>query len=733
MSAPAEPRTIELAIGGMTCAACAARVEKKLNRIEGVAATVNYATEKAKVSFPQSVSPERLIEQVVGAGYTARLPEPTEAAEQPLPLRRLVFSVVAAVPIIAVAMVGWLQFPGWQWVSLLLAVPVVFWGGAGFHRAAYRNARHGAATMDTLISVGTLAAFAWSVYALFAGPGGGSTAEMSGMGGLTTDGTAHVYFEVAAGIIVFLLAGKYFEARAKYRAGSALRALLELGAKEVSVLREDREIRVPIAELGVGELFLVRPGEKVATDGTVVAGYSALDRSLLTGESRPVDVAPGDTVTGATVNSGGLLTVRATVIGAETQLARMAALVEQAQTGKAPVQRMADEVAGIFVPVVFAIALLTLNFWIASGAGAAAAVGAGVAVLIIACPCALGLATPTALLVGTGRGAQLGILITGPQVLESTRRIDTVVLDKTGTLTTGELALTGIVRGGAVDDEKLLALAASVEYGSQHPVARAIVAAADEHGIERTALTRFIDHHGRGVRGHVDGHEVVVGRAALLAENSIEVCDHLVAAKADAEAAGDTAVFVAWDGRAHGVLTVADTLKPTSAAAISELHALGLRTVLLTGDNAESARAVAARVGIDSVIADVLPEQKLAAIQDLQHQGRTVAMVGDGSNDAAALAQSDLGIAMGTGTDVAIEAGDITLVAGDLRAVGTAIRLSRKTLRTIKGNLCWAFGYNIAAIPIAALGLLNPMLAGAAMALSSVFVVSNSLRLRNFR
>ncbi|WP_167477934.1 heavy metal translocating P-type ATPase [Nocardia arthritidis] len=737
----AAPRSLELAIGGMTCASCAARIEKKLNRIEGVHATVNYATEKAKVSHPPTVSPERLIEQVVGAGYTAHVPAPAEHDVVPsgdlLGLRRrLLVSIALAVPVIALAMLPFLQFTGWQWLSLVLTVPVVFWGGARFHHAAVTNARHGAATMDTLISVGTLAAFGWSVFALFAGPGGGSgSAGMAGMS-LTVprgDSTAHVYFEVAAGIIIFLLTGRYFETRAKQRAGSALRALLELGAKDVSLLRDDTEIRIPIGELGVGDHFLVRPGEKVATDGVVVAGNSAVDLSMLTGESLPVDVGPGDSVAGATVNSGGLLTVRATKVGADTQLARMAALVEEAQNGKAPVQRLADEVAGIFVPVVLALSLLTLNFWVANGVGAATAVGAAVAVLIIACPCALGLATPTALLVGTGRGAQLGILITGPQVLESTRRVDTVLLDKTGTVTTGRMALDSIVTGAGIEERELLAIAATVEHGSEHPVARAVVAAAEERDIARMSLSRFTDHGGKGVLGSVGGRAVVIGRGALLDERSIEIPEELTAAKEAAEAAGRTAVLVAWDGLARGLLILADTVKPTSAQAVTELRALGLEPILLTGDNVAAAHAVADQVGIRTVIADVLPGDKLDVVRDLQFRGKVVAMVGDGVNDAAALAQADLGIAMGTGTDVAIEASDITLVRGDLRTVGAAIRLSRKTLRTIKGNLFWAFGYNVAAIPLAAAGLLNPMLAGAAMALSSIFVVTNSLRLRNFR
>ncbi|MBY8855080.1 heavy metal translocating P-type ATPase [Nocardia sp. CA2R105] len=746
MSAPVSERSIELEIGGMTCASCAARIEKKLNRLEGVTASVNYATEKAMVNFPDSVSPEQLIERVVDTGYTAQVYAPVDTAvphEDPTlspaaELRnRLLITLALAVPIIALAMVPAWQFRNWQWLSLALAVPVVFWGGAGFHRAAWTNARHGAATMDTLISLGTLAAFGWSVYALFFG--------MAGMPGMRHgfslavergDAASNIYFEVAAGVIVFLLAGRYFETRAKERAGSALRALLEMGAKEVSVLRgtaaggSGTEIRIPVSELRSGELFLVRPGEKVATDGVVVEGNSAIDMSMLTGESVPVEVAPGDPVVGATVNAGGMLTVRATRVGADTQLAQMAALVEQAQTGKAPVQRLADRVAGIFVPIVLVIAAATLIVWLVTGAPAAVAFGAAVAVLIIACPCALGLATPTALLVGTGRGAQLGILIKGPQVLESTRRIDTVVLDKTGTVTTGTMTLAEVIPAEGADPDEVLRVAASVEHGSEHPVARAVVAGAADRGLRPDPVQQFVGHGGKGVQGLVGERAVVIGRTELLDDWSITLPEALTEAKSAAESAGRTAIVVAWDGVARGVLVIADAIKPTSADAVADMRALGLTPVLLTGDNAAAARTVADQVGIDEVIAEVLPSDKLDVVKRLQDSGKVVAMVGDGVNDAAALAQADLGLAMGTGTDVAIEAGDITLVRGDLRTVGTAIRLSRITLRTIKGNLFWAFGYNVAAIPLAAAGLLNPMLAGAAMALSSVFVVSNSLRLR---
>ncbi|MFE7800444.1 heavy metal translocating P-type ATPase [Nocardia sp. NPDC057440] len=767
MATPADLRSIELEIGGMTCASCAARIEKRLGKIEGVTATVNFATEKAKVSYPQSVSPEQLVEQVHTAGYTAHIPAPPASEtdrsdERPSALdrlrQRLLISAGLALPVVAMAMIPALQFDNWQWLSLSLAGPVVFWGGADFHRAALSNARHGAATMDTLISVGTLAAFGWSVYALFFGHAGMPGMKHSfSLGIERADAASNVYFEVAAGVIVFILAGRYLETRAKDRAGAALRALLELGAKDVSVLRGDGEIRVPVAELRVGELFLVRPGEKVATDGVVVEGNSALDLSLLTGESLPVDVGQGDVVIGATVNVGGLLTVRATRIGADTQLAQMVALVEEAQNSKAPVQRLADRVASIFVPIVFVISALTLALWLATGASTTVACGAAVAVLIIACPCALGLATPTALLVGTGRGAQLGILIKGPQVLESTRRIDTVVLDKTGTVTTGQMTLADIVTtngadaagmicsgdetpaeggplaGSDVSADELLTIAAAVEYGSEHPVAHAVVAAAAERGLAVPTVQQFSNHGGKGVQGVVDGRAVLVGRSALLEEWSIALPTPLAAAKAAAENAGNTAIAVAWDGAARGVLVVADAIKPTSAEAITELRRLGMSPMLLTGDNAAVARTVADRVGIDEVLAEVLPNEKLEAIRRLQDSGRVVAMVGDGVNDAAALAAADLGLAMGTGTDLAIETGDITLVRGDLRTVGAAIRLSRATLRTIKGNLFWAFGYNVAAVPLAAAGLLNPMLAGAAMALSSVFVVSNSLRLRSFR
>ncbi|MQY29857.1 heavy metal translocating P-type ATPase [Nocardia aurantia] len=736
-------QVIELDIGGMTCASCAARIEKKLNRIEGVTATVNYATEKAAVDHPPAVTPQQLIDTVVATGYTAAVHTPAatsqtvenapESAADRLRQRLLVCLALAA-PVVLMAMVPALQFRNWQWLSLTLAAPVVVWGGAGFHRAAWVNLRHATATMDTLISLGTFSAFAWSLYALFLGDAG-MPGMRHGFSFAVDRGAAasDIYLEVAAGVIVFVLAGRYFEARAKERAGSALRALLELGAKDVAVLRDDREERIPVERLRVGDRFVVRPGERVATDGVVDSGASAVDMSLLTGESVPVEVGPGDPVVGATVNIGGLLTVRATRVGADTQLARMAKLVEQAQHGKAPVQRLADRVAGVFVPIVIALAVATLGFWLGTGVAPTTAFGAAVAVLIIACPCALGLATPTALLVGTGRGAQLGVLIKGPQVLESTRRVDTVVLDKTGTVTTGTMSLAEVLPVGDVTADDLLTTAAAVEHGSEHPVARAIVTAATDRGLPREPVRHFVNHGGKGVQGTVGGREVTIGRPELLDEHSIAQPQAVTAARTAAESTGRTAVLVAWDGTARGVLVLADAVKPTSAEAITELRALGLTPILLTGDNIATARTVADQVGIENVIAEVLPAGKLDVVKQLQDEGKVVAMVGDGVNDAAALAQADLGLAMGTGTDVAIEAGDITLVRGDLRTVATAIRLSRRTLGTIRSNLFWAFGYNVAAIPLAAAGLLNPMLAGAAMALSSIFVVTNSLRLRTFR
>ncbi|MFF2776968.1 heavy metal translocating P-type ATPase [Streptomyces sp. NPDC058052] len=730
----------ELTIGGMTCASCAARVEKKLNRMDGVTATVNYATEKAHVEHAPGIGVDALIATVVKTGYTAEEPAPPEPEAPGEPggtdadpeldaLRgRLVVSAVLAAPVVLLAMVPALQFDHWQWLSLTLASPVVVWGGLPFHRAAWTNLRHGAATMDTLVSVGTLAAYGWSLWALFLGDAG--TPGMRHGFDLTADradASGTIYLEVAAGVVTFILLGRWLEARAKRKAGAALRALMELGAKDVAVLRDGTEVRVPVAALRTGELFVVRPGEKIATDGTVAEGSSAVDASLLTGESLPVDVTAGSSVTGGCVNVSGRLVVRADRIGADTRLARMAQLVEEAQSGKAEVQRLADRVSAVFVPVVLLIALATLGFWLGSGAGATAAFTAAVAVLIIACPCALGLATPTALLVGTGRGAQLGILIKGPEVLESTRRVDTVVLDKTGTVTTGRMTLTGVHPADGTDEKELLRLAGALEHSSEHPVARAVAAGAAERlGVPLGELPvphDFENVPGLGVRGSVDGLPVLAGRAALLAAEGVPV-------PADTEAG---AVLVAWDGALRGTLTVADAVKDTSAEAVARLRALGLRPVLLTGDHRAVAETVAAEVGIGEVIAEVLPEEKAGAVRKLQEEGRTVAMVGDGVNDAAALATADLGLAMGTGTDAAIEASDLTLVRGDLRAAADAIRLSRRTLATIKGNLAWAFGYNVAALPLAAAGLLNPMIAGLAMAFSSVFVVTNSLRLRRFR
>ncbi|HEY3609006.1 MAG TPA: heavy metal translocating P-type ATPase, partial [Pseudonocardiaceae bacterium] len=742
---PGPAHQIELALGGMTCASCANRIERKLNKLDVVSATVNFATEKATVTYPDNLSPDALVATVQAAGYTATPAPPPgdtehqQASEQDAAGRtlaalrqRLLVSVALAVPVIVLAMVPALQFRDWQWLSLTLAAPVVIWGAWPFHRAAATNLRHGAATMDTLISLGVTAAFGWSLYALFLGQAG-----MTGMHDSFSllargSGTSSIYLEVASGVTAAILAGRYFEARAKRRSGAALRALLDLGAKDVAVLRGGSEIRIPVAELAIGDRFVVRPGEKIATDGIVEDGTSAVDASMLTGESVPVEVGVGDTVVGATVNAGGRLVVRATRIGSDTQLAQMATLVAQAQSGKAAVQRLADRVSAVFVPVVIALAIITLIAWLATGAGAAAAFTAAVAVLIIACPCALGLATPTALLVGTGRGAQLGILIKGPAVLESTRRVDTVVLDKTGTITTGRMSLYAVHTIPDVAEAEALRLAGAVEHASEHPIAAAIATAATDRVGPLPTAGEFTNVEGLGVQGVVEDHAVLVGRARLLADWGIPLPDDLADAHRDAEQAGRTPVVAAWDGAARAVLVVADTVKPTSADAVSRLRALGLRPVLLTGDNTAAARAVAAQVGIEEVIAEVLPAGKVDVIKDLQARGRVVAMVGDGVNDAAALAQADLGLAMGTGTDVAIEASDLTLVRGDLRAVVDAIRLSRRTLATIKGNLFWAFAYNTAALPLAALGLLNPMIAGLVMAFSSVFVVSNSLRLRRF-
>ena len=713
----------ELAIGGMTCASCAARIERKLNGLDGVSAAVNFATETARVTFPANVTAEDLVSAVERAGYTALLapggdppvtPRLGGATRPPNPGRCL--ALVLAVPVVLLGMVPAWQFRDWQWVSLALASPVAVWGAWPFHRAALAGARHGAATMDTLISVGVTAAYLWSLYALVSG------------------GEGETYLEVAAGVTALVLLGRWLEARARRRSGAALRALLSLGAKDVAVRRDGTEVRIPAAELAVGDEFAVRPGETIAADGVVIAGRSAVDTSMLTGEPAPAEVGPGDPVTGGCVNAGGHLVVRAGRVGADTQLAQLARLVAQAQAGKAPVQRLADRISAVFVPVVIGIAVATLTGWLAAGAGAGAAFTAAVAVLIIACPCAMGLAAPTAMLTGTGRAAQLGIVIKGPEVLESTRAIDTVVLDKTGTVTTGRMSLAEVAAAPGVDADELLRLAGAVEDASEHPIGAAVAAGARERFGGLPSVEGFDSAQGLGVSGVVDGRVVVAGRAGWLSSAwGWPVPDGLAARAAAAEAAGRTVVFAGWDGAVRGALVVSDTIKPTSAEAVRRLRGLGLSPVLLTGDNERAARSVAEAVGIGEVIAGVLPAGKVAAIQRLQQAGRVVAMVGDGVNDAAALAQADLGLAMGTGTDAAIEASDLTLVRGDLLAVPDAIRLSRRTLATIKGNLFWAFGYNAAAIPLAALGFLNPLIAAAAMAFSSVFVVGNSLRLRRWR
>ncbi|MGH3824182.1 MAG: heavy metal translocating P-type ATPase [Pseudonocardiaceae bacterium] len=727
----------------MTCASCAARIEKKLNRLEGVHASVNFATEKARVNYTDGVLPEDLVATVARTGYTAALPtersQASETGTDSIEFRalreRLVGSAVLAVQVIALSVA--MMIPGLQVprnlapLSMLLTVPVVVWGAWPFHRAAWRNLCHGTATMDTLISMGVSAAFLWSCYEWF--KAGGLITE-HGLGASGHQTHAQVYFEVAAGVTVFLLAGRYLEARSKRRAGAALRALLDLGAADVAVLRGGQELRIPIDALKVGDEFVVRPGEKIATDGEVVEGSSAVDESLLTGESVPIEVSPGSAVIGGTVNASGRLRVRASRVGAHTRLAQMAQLVEDAQSGKAKVQRLADRVSAVFVPIVIVLALATLGVWLAVGAAAGTAFAAAVAVLIIACPCALGLATPTALLVGTGRGAQLGILIKGPEILESTRRVDTVLLDKTGTVTTGTMTLVEVLPVASEHADEVLRRAGAVEDASEHPVAAAVTAGARQRLGELPAVTAFHSSRGLGVQGVVDGVVVLVGRLAWLAEQwSMPIPEEMVSAAAHQQAHGCTVIAVAWNGQVRGLLSVADTVKRSSAEAVRLLRGLGLTPVLITGDNETVARAVAAEVGIDTVIAEVLPEGKVEEIRRLQREGRVVAMVGDGINDAAALAQADLGLAMGTGTDAAIEASDLTLVRGDLRVAADAIRLSRRTLRTIQGNLFWAFGYNVAALPLAAAGLLNPLIAGAAMAFSSVFVVSNSLRLRGFR
>ncbi len=758
------PAPIELQIGGMTCASCAARIEKRLNRMPGVSASVNYATEKAVVRIDDDATAEAtggsgtdaaaLIAEVERTGYTATVPappaaepaDPSTAADPELASlrQRLIGAAVLSVPVILLAMIPALQFTSWQWASLALASPVVVWAAWPFHRATAINLRHGAVTMDTLVSMGVSAAYLWSLYALFLG-GAGMPGMTHGFTWIAQPGEAGntIYLEVAAGVTTFLLLGRYLEVRAKRRASQAVRSLLEVGAKDAALLRDGTELRVPVSQLRVGDEFVVRPGERIATDGVVVSGTSAVDTSTITGESVPVEVREGDAVIGATVNVGGRLVVRATRVGEQTQLAQMARLVEQAQAGKAEVQRLADRVAGVFVPIVIVVAAGTLVTWLVIGAGTAMALTAAIAVLIIACPCALGLATPTALLVGSGRGAQLGILIKGPQILESTRRVDTVVLDKTGTVTEGRMTLVEVTPSPGEDAAEVLRLAGAVESASEHPIAQAIAAAArrTEGGAASAtaaanrlpAVESFASVAGRGATGVVAGHAVVVGSLGLLTDWSVRPDAEIAAAVERAGENGMTAVVVAWDGQARGVLTVADSVKASSADAVARLRALGLEPILLTGDHEAVARRVGEEVGIREVIAGVLPAEKSAQIEQLQARGRVVAMVGDGVNDAAALAQADLGIAMGTGTDAAIEASDLTLVRGDLLGAVDAIRLSRATLRTIRGNLFWAFAYNVAAIPLAALGLLNPMIAGAAMAASSVFVVGNSLRLRRFQ
>jgi len=700
----------------MTCASCATRIERKLNKLDGVEATVNYATDQAAVTYDAgAVSIDELVAAVEAAGYHAALPGDSVGTDQLGALKlRLVLATVLSVPLTLLTMVPPLQFAGWEWVALALSTPVVFWAGWAFHRAAFLNARHGAATMDTLVSVGTLAAWTWSTVVLVAGI------------------HAEMYFEVGAVITTLILLGRYLEAGARSRSGDAIRALLELGAKDARVLRDGEEVLVPIGDLVVGDHFVVRPGEKIATDGRVVEGSSALDQSMITGEPVPVEVTVGDDVAGATINTSGRLVVEATRVGADTALAQIARLVSEAQAGKAPIQRLVDRVSGVFVPVVIGISLATLVGWLVLTGDASAAFTAAVAVLIIACPCALGLATPTALMVGTGRGAQLGILIKGPEILEQTRQITTIVLDKTGTVTEGKMWVTEVIAADGVDRRELTWLAGSTEGASEHPIAQAIATFARTEVGALNAVEGFKNRSGLGVEAVVDGHAVVVGRPTMLADRGLELPPALATAFAAEESKGATVVAAAIDGAVAGLFVVADRIKSTSAEAIADLRSLGLTPVLLTGDNERAARAIADEAGIEQVIANVLPEDKSAVVVRLQSAGEIVAMVGDGVNDAPALAQADLGLAIGTGTDVAIEASDLTLVSGDLRAAVDAIRLARRTLRTIKGNLFWAFAYNVAAIPLAVAGLLNPIVAAGAMAFSSVFVVTNSLRLRRF-
>ena len=737
---------VELDITGMTCSSCANRIERKLNKLPGVEATVNYATEKARVRAPEGADTAQFLDTVKAAGYSAVIPAPIsetpDAASSPAAddraaqlLHRLLVSTALTVPVVLLSMIPALQFTYWQWLALTLAAPVAVWGAWPFHRAAAINLRHGAATMDTLISLGVIAAFGWSLYALFVGGAGEAGMHMT----MTFFGTPHggaseIYLEVAAAVTVFILLGKYIEARASRESGAALRALLELGAKDATVLRDGIEQRIAVSALAVGDHVVVRPGEKIASDALVIEGNSAVDASMLTGESVPVEVGPDDRVTGATLNVGGRLVIEITRVGRDTELARLGRLVEEAQTGKADIQRLADRVSAIFVPVVLGLAVVAFVGWIIAGGPIELAFTAAVTTLVIACPCALGLATPTALLVGTGRGSQLGILISGPQVLERTRTVDTIVLDKTGTVTTGEMRLSSIEVLDGENEELVLARAAAVEAGSEHPVGRAVVAAATQRSLELPLATDFASHAGNGVQATIDDTVVFVGKPSwLTTDHHQTVSDAALTLVEKAEVAGSTAMVIAWDGQARGVLVVGDTVKASSADAIAEFTRLGLRPVLLTGDNAGAAASVAAVVGISDVHAGVTPQGKLDVIRQLQAEGRTVAMVGDGVNDSAALAAADLGIAMGGGTDAAIAASDITVVSGDLLVVADAVRLAKRTLGVIRGNLFWAFAYNVAALPIAMLGLLNPLIAGAAMAFSSVFVVLNSLRLRRFK
>lgn len=729
--------TTDLTVGGMTCAACVTRVEKKLGKLDGVTATVNLATGRARVSHPTEVGVGQLVATIEKAGYTAALPEslkkqPREGGREAEEARqerdRLLVTAVLAVPVLVLSMVPALQFRSWQWLCFMLAAPVAVWGAWPFHVRAVRGLRHSAATMDTLVSLGVVASFAWSAYALFLGGAGDPGMRMPfSLVPSASDGVAHIYLEAAVGVTLFVLAGRFLEARARRGTGAALRSLAELAAKEVSVRDGDSERLVPIEELERGLVFVVRPGERVATDGQVVEGSSAVDLSLVTGESEPVEVGPGSAVIGGAVNAGGLLLVRATAVGADTQLARITRLVTEAQAGKARAQRLVDSVAGVFVPVVLALAVTALGFWLGAGADPQAAITACVAVLVVACPCALGLATPTALMAATGRGAQLGVLVTGPQALEGLQHLDAVVLDKTGTLTTGHMSVARIT---AVPDglgrDAVLRLAGGIEQGSEHPLGRAVSAYARRELREQRLpdVSEFSALPGRGVRGRVEGRLVEV----LAPDDELPAA--LAAALPVAEAAAHTPVMVRVDGVAEALIEVGDVVRPGSYRAVDRLRRLGVRPVLATGDREAPAQAVAAALGIDEVRARCTPEDKAELVRELQEQGHRVAVIGDGVNDAAALAGADLGIAMGTGTDVAIGAADVTLVRGDIEALADAVVLARRTLGTIRANLVWAFGYNVVTVPLALVGLLNPMLAAAAMSASSVLVVGNSLRLR---